>query len=62
MKGKPLQQYFVAYKDGTRYSLWLPKMSAKKTRACIRQDAADSGQEVAWIRVVAADGSLNFLK
>jgi len=62
MKGKPLQQYYVAYKDGTRFSLWLPKMSAKKTRACIVQDATDAGQEVAWLRVVAADGSLTFLK
>jgi hypothetical protein len=62
MKGKPLQEYFVTYKDGTRFALWLPKMSAKKTRACIVQDATDAGQEVAMIRVVAADGSLSFLK
>jgi hypothetical protein len=62
MIGEPLQEYYVSYKDRTRYRLWLPKMSAKKTRACIMQDAADAGQEVAMIRVVNADRSLSFLK
>lgn len=62
MIGKPLQEYYVTYKDGTRFRLWLPKMSAARTRACIVQDAADAGQEVGIIRVVAADGSLSFLK
>ena len=62
MIGKPLQEYYVTYKDGTRFRLWLPKMSAARTRACIMHDATDAGQEVAWLRVVAADGSLTFLK
>jgi hypothetical protein len=62
MKSKPIQKFYVIYKDGSKYVLWLEKSSVKKTRATIEMDALANGQEVAAIKVIAADGSLSFLK
>lgn len=62
MKGKPLQEFFVTYTDGSKSAFWLPKMSAKKTREAIEMDARAAGQEVAAIKVIAPNGTLSFLK
>lgn len=61
MKSK-ISKYYVIYKDGSKYYMELDKMSVVKTRACIEKNAREFGQEVAAIKVIAADGSLNFLK
>lgn len=62
MKSKPIQQFYVIYTDGSKFILWLEKSSAKKTRATIEMDARANGQEVAAIKVIAANGTLSFLK
>lgn len=62
-KTQHLQEYLVIYQDKSQWVLWLPKnMRASMVRACIEQDAAVAGQKVAAIKVIAADGTLSFLK
>ena len=50
MKSKPMIRWMVKHTNGSMYEVYLPKMSRKKVRECMIQDAKSDGTDLAWFR------------